>query len=378
MSVASGLNTDLRARLAGVLLEVGWFAPWLVALHVGRAWWVPFVAAVLGMAAARMPARSRLVPVAGVAALAIGFGFGSGFGMVAAGIAAWRGWAAWGLPGRSARMARLVVVLVALAALVVWKSAWWPVLVVGLWVGLLGIVEADRPRDVPRRDWWRLGLWFGAAAVGIALIAYGISWWGPWKLLWPPLASVVKLFIVLLSDTVVRLLSALHLAPHHLRHIHHVTVRTGHPKGPPRIKQAGHEYWLVVVLAAIGAALLGLGLYGVRRLMATWSPELVEDVDDKTERRSVEVPGGRESWRVRLTRRVVRRHLVRAGQRGVGPSTGETVRSWFRRLYGSQDAVSVHLYEDVRYGTAADSRMRAQETHRRWPRDPNPDHKGSP
>ena len=365
-----------RTRLVSLTLSVGWLIPCLIAVHAGWAVVVPPIvgAAFLELAAAKRP---RGVVAGGlVVALGLGFLLGHVWGTIAAGWAAWAGWASWDPTPRTGLVTRLVLVLLALSAVVIRFPHWWPVLPVALGMGVLGLVEGQRSLHVSRRPWWGLAMAVILMAAGLALVVFSVA----------PLASGR---IPLLPCTVGPGGSwSAHCTPgsgpsepprgplyrgggpvHHLTHpvfgrplgiLRQLGSATRHATGgPPTL-------WLTLVG---GVTLLGAGFWLRRRMLRDWEPE-----DERgpspgrvlLERRPVTVSPDAPSA-LRHTRRVIYQQLRHAAGRPYAARPGETVREWARRVFDEAALSAVQLYEEVRYGDAADSAERATQTAEGWP-----------
>ncbi len=363
----------MRQRIVSLMLEIGWMVPWLFVLGAGASWWVPILSGLAVFLVSTSPRRGTFGPLTVLAAVGVGYFMGSGFGAVAAGIAAWRGWAAHGQPTRSGLLARLVVVLIALSVLVIWHPNWWPVLPAALILAVAGMAEASRPPGVASGEWWSLGSAFGLVSLGGALLVYGLAFWGPWKHLAGLLNAGLALAIQLISDTIVRLLARIHFHGHlHIPKIQRSSANAHKPPAPHLV--AGHHLVWVGLLVVVGAIVVALGVWWISRALASWSPKSEEE-EERLERHRLRDPYLNPRGRVRFTRRVVRARLVRALRRQHGAGRNETLREWFRRVH--RDAHSpVTLYEDVRYGDAGDSAERARRVQRQWPQEPPPPPKG--
>ena len=127
----------------------------------------------------------------------------------------------------------------------------------------------------------------------------------------------------------------------------------------------------LVVPLAVGAVLLGAGVWSRRRLLYGWDPTEVAgpESDRALERRAITPPP--EAFAdLYHTRLVMYQGLRQAAGRPYAPNPGETVREWFCRVYGPSAMSVVVLYEEVRYGEMTDSAERAAAILRCWPTKP--------
>ena len=357
----------IRQRLVSLSLEIGWMVPWLFALHAGRAWWIVPAAGLSALFVARISTRGVFGPVTLLAAMGGGALLGGVLGAIAAGIAWWRGWAAHG-EDRPRLLVRLVVVLIALGILVLWHPGWWWILAGALLLAVAGLAEAARPEGVSGQEWWTLGTALAVVSLGVALVVYGLAWWGPWKHLTPLLELAFQLVVEVAAALVFRIFKDLHLKG---RVVAPKVPQVKRPaaKRPPMRYAGGHHVLILIVLGVLGAAALAWGAVWLSRALARWQPP-PPDEDERVERKKL--PDREVGWQSHLTftRRVVAGRMRRAVRRRYGPRPHETLREWLLRVHGEVPEAVVRLYEEVRYAGAADSADRAERTRRRWPREP--------
>jgi hypothetical protein len=367
-----------RSVMVSLVLGVGWLVPWLIAIHAGLALAVPPLvgAAFLELAATKQP--RAVLAAALLAALGFGYALGHLWGAVASGVAAWAGWAAWDPAPRNGLLMRLALVLVALGALVIWFPAWWPILLVAIGVGVLGLLEGERPAGTARRRWWGLGVAVAVAASGIALLAYGLA---PVALPHPPFHGPCYNRMCIgdygtdaeLGSGISRLRGRGHpRTPAGGLPFKRLPNPARHGAGATGVRDP-----LTYVIPA-GIAIAAVGLWLRRRMLRDWEP--TAESTPNTERAQIkqgETAADLDATpTLQYTRRIVHQQLRQASRRPHAARPGETVREWGRRVYGESVLSAVRLYEEVRYGGAADSADRASMVARRWPSRPFQWHRG--
>lgn len=359
----------MRGRIVALLLGTGWLVPWMVALHAVNAWWIPLAAGVGMFAAGRRRPPTAVVWTLGAALAGMGAAVGGWVGLAGGALGGVAGWAARDPHPTTGLTTRLLLDLLGLTPLAVWQPQWQPAVLGAALLGVVGLAEGERPRDVRGTVWWSLVATFLIAAIGVALMVYGVA---------PRPVGPAR------ADY-----STLH-------HIHYHSLippwdrsqseglgggPIGHGKPPPtavpisvgpsgvRIGRAGPRLSLLAVLAIpLGVGLLGLGLWWRRRVLRGWVLRPPERSDGLAAERYPLVPpsGAPPEW-LSPTRAWMRRRLQAARGRD-RLASGETVREWARRVYGEVAAEAARLYEEVRYGTQDDSVIRVRQLAHLWPR----------
>lgn len=351
------------ARALVWMLEVGWAAAW--ALHLG-AGWLPLAAAVpAALAAAQLRRQPAIAAPAWLLGAAAGALTGSPWGALLVLYAMWRG-ASPPDPDHPAIYERLELALAGAAALTYVDHTWAWTLAAALLLGLATTLEVHRDPGTPTRLQLGLATVLAAlgAAAGVAMLAVGVL--APWGVLGALLRELAFIILALFSF-----------------------ISPLPPPALPKLKKpkgSGHKFKPKVVHVTHYLAGVLLVLAATATAAAIWYLWQKHRPTPRGPRRpgprdAAEARLDRDTWvegplargaapRTTLTRRVVQTQMRRAARRRLGPRRGETLREWLRRIHGASAARLASLYEEVRYGGAADDAARARALQRRWPPDP--------
>ncbi len=154
------------------------------------------------------------------------------------------------------------------------------------------------------------------------------------------------------------------------------TKKPPHQKSPASRGLAGSHH-PAVLHAHFGADVVAVLLVLLLLAVAVWLvrrqhpfPVAEEQSRDQVQIRIDAMTGPQSAWRFeRLApvRAVARRKIRIAKRRGSGPRPGETLRQWLSAGPGESGGGPVaQVYEDVRYGGAADTKEQAAVFRRLW------------
>jgi hypothetical protein len=365
----------MRPPVVALLLSTIWLVPWMVALHAVNACWTPLAAGTGMFIVGRRHPATILLVVLGALFAGVGDATGGLVGLGGSVLGAWAGWAARDPHPKTGLTTRLLLALLGLTPLTVWQPQWQPVVLGLVLLGVAGLAEGERLGQVRHVIWWSLVATFLVAAVGVALLVYGLAprlvASGPrgvactqvqcihFDAIWPPLDRVV--FGGVGSGPIG------HGKPPPTAVPVEVGRAAGRATGRADRASQGVSFWAALAVP-LGVGLLCLGLWWRRRVLRGWGPGTPETSGGLVAERHPMVPAPAEPTESLSPTRVWMRRRLRAALGSERLALGETIREWARRVEGEAAVEATRLYEEIRYGTQDDSAVRARQLARLWPR----------
>lgn len=247
--------------------------------------------------------------------------------------------------------------VIAIAEAVYRGSFWWTpwaILAMGLFALAL---KSPREGRATRLYGVVAGL-TGLVALLMAAAVAGILWLIPW--VW-----IVQNTVGRVAAALVSLVPLLHVHPHH----HKTTTQPGRGHLPRALHVVNHtEPVIVGILLAIVVIGLIWVLWRLLRQAETEHDGTDEEESFIIREHLADLESLSSLFRSPLltpVRQLVRRRLRKLRGKPQARHPGETLRQWAQRVYGTV-FYAVTAYEEVRYGSSADTEALAKEVEKNW------------